>query len=139
MPFRVVDVAPVRDFSGEPGLAAAIWPQICAEIERSPLLHCGAHGAADAVLVVDIKSLEQTIAVTSQSDPSMAAAYRLTVKGLCSLQNVRCGGYFLRDIPVTASISVPADSSYQDRKYIALPKLTRDFAAQIINAIAHPW
>jgi hypothetical protein len=134
-----IAVAPLRDFSGEPGLAMELWPQLCSKIENSPLLRLGTPGASDSVLEVEIKSLDQTTAVTSESDPSMAADYRLTISGLCSLRNVKCGSYSLRNIPVSASISVPADLSYQDRKRMALPKLTSDFAGQVMNAIAHPW
>ena len=138
-PFTVVDVAPITDFSGERSLSTTLWPQVCSEIERSPLLRLSLFSPAEAILQIKVRSVEQSIAITSRNDSSQVADYRLTIVGTFSVLNAKYGDYYLRNVPVSASISVPADLSYQDRKHMAIPKLTRDFAKQIVDGVAYSW
>jgi hypothetical protein len=134
-----VDVAPITDYSGEPSLRTALWPQVCSEIERSSVLRVSLFGPVEAILQITIRSLNQSIAITSSNDSSQAVDYRLTICGTFSVLNAKFGDYYMRNVPVSASISIPADLSFHDRKHIAIPKLTRDFAKQIVDAIAHSW
>ncbi|MDR1436255.1 MAG: LPS assembly lipoprotein LptE [Puniceicoccales bacterium] len=138
-PFRSLCVAPIVDCSGEAQFRGVLWQQLRQEIVRSTGFDLSGRDSADASLEVTVRALEQSIATTASFDSLQASSYCIKVTGLFTVRNCKSGEVHLENVPISASIFVPADRSYQDRKWTAIPELTRDLAKQIVAAIAHSW
>ncbi len=101
----------------------------------------GGQADADATLEVEISNYQRGIAATQQGNSLNAQSYSLTLTARCKLVDNRNGKVYFQDrqILVTQEAFVQSGVSFNESEYQSVPKLARDLAVKIKDAVVTIW
>jgi len=101
----------------------------------------GRQADADATLEVEISNYQRGIAATQQGNSLNAQSYSLTLTATCKLVDNRNGKVYFqnRQILVTQEAFVQSGVSFNESEYQSMPKLARDLAVKIKDAVVTVW
>ena len=104
-------------------------------------LHLADQKDADATLEVTVSDYKRTAAATQQGNTLNAQSYALTLTAKCTLADNRSGKMYFKDklISVTEDTLVQNGDNFNESEYQAMPKLSRDLAVKVKDAVVTTW
>ena len=141
LPFKTLYVPPARVEASVPQAAAPVTEMLRQSLLQEGSVRLADQSDADATLQVTLTDFAPGVDATQPTNTLNAVSFTLMLEATCTLVDNRSGKVYFKDrkIQVRQLAYVQNGVSFTESEYQAMPRLARDMAEQIKDAVVSAW